>query len=272
MNQPVITKKALLSILILACCILLISFIMTVIDRRTKVVFCDVGQGNAEYMRLGDTDILVDTGPPNGSVLSCLGSFMPFYDRTIEYLAISHPQADHDGAAVEILKRYTVKNVVVASVFRNNPQIVLMHKTSPATRFTYIAGHFTVPLPRHAVLEFLAASSLKTLPDDNDRSLIVSLHTIDRWYLFTGDISAAILSALTITYNQNNLILLVPHHGSTYGLSDYFLGNTHIALAVVSVGRKNPYGHPAPHTLELLTKHHIPYRRTDREGTVVLAE
>ena len=86
-------------------------FLLSLFDTRTKIVFCDVGQGDAAYIRVHNRiDILIDAGPDN-SVLECLGRHMPFWDKTIEYSFISHPQSDHYGGFPTILEHYSVKNL-----------------------------------------------------------------------------------------------------------------------------------------------------------------
>jgi len=62
--------------------------------QRLELVFCDVGQGDATLVSWGKYQLLVDGGPDN-SVLSCLGENMAFWDRKIELVVVTHPQADH---------------------------------------------------------------------------------------------------------------------------------------------------------------------------------
>lgn len=272
MNGPVITRRALAVFTVMAALMLIYLFVPQYLDRRTHVVFCNVGQGNAVYIRAGQTDILIDTGPKGGAVFSCLGAHMPFYDRTIEYLVISHPQSDHDGSALELMKRYTVRKIVMAASFRSDPRALQFLRAAPAARQVFVGGGLHEILGANTYLDFLSAeTALQSAANDNDRSLIVSFTTIGRQYLFTGDISATILSSLTHTKIRNKLILLVPHHGSAYGLSDFFLKTARPAAAVISVG-KNSYGHPAKKTLDLLLKNGVPYKRTDRAGDVEFTE
>jgi len=76
-------------------------------DKNLHVVFCDVGQGDAVLVKMGTSQVLVDGGPDN-KVLECLARNMPFYDRRIEVVILTHPQADHMNGLVDVLERYTV--------------------------------------------------------------------------------------------------------------------------------------------------------------------
>ena len=108
MQNP-ITKKTLFFALLFSCIILVIVFCNQYFSKQTILVFCDVGQGDGTYMRIQNKiDIVIDAGPANNKMLHCLGTYMPFYDRTIEYAFISHSQTDHYGGFIEIYKRYKI--------------------------------------------------------------------------------------------------------------------------------------------------------------------
>ena len=73
-------------------------------DQKLHVVFCDVGQGDAAYIRgPNNMDMLIDGGP-NDKVLNCLGRHMPFYDRTIDVIMLSHAQKDHLQGLLSVLR------------------------------------------------------------------------------------------------------------------------------------------------------------------------
>jgi len=87
-----------------------------------KVVFCDVGQGDATYIRAPEgQDILIDGGPDD-SVLTCLGKSMPFFDHEIDLVMFSHPEADHISGLIEVLRRYKVDKVIWSGLEKNTPE------------------------------------------------------------------------------------------------------------------------------------------------------
>lgn len=99
---------------------LLIGFLTSLPDGKLHLVFCDVGQGDAIYIKTPrGSDILIDGGP-NEKVLSCLGRHMPFYDRNIELMVLTHPHADHFTGLTFVLERYSVKKIVLENIYVPN--------------------------------------------------------------------------------------------------------------------------------------------------------
>src|SRR3989344_8977177 len=95
--------------------ILFFVFLSSFFDERTKIVFCDVGQGDAAYIRIKNKiDVLIDAGP-NRSVLSCLGKYMPFWDRKIELAFLSHPNSDHYNGYFFITDRYKIDKFITVN-------------------------------------------------------------------------------------------------------------------------------------------------------------
>lgn len=273
MNDPVVSGKRLIALMLFSLLVLGLLVVVEINKSGTRVVFCDVGQGNGTYIRMeSGMNILVDTGPKDMSMLACLGRHMPFFDRKLGYVIISHPQADHDGGLAEILKRYEVNTVVFSDAFRNDVRVQSFKSMSKTARFIFIKNQSEVDFYDGIKLKFITtAVNIKSASDDNDKSLIVSFETLRHRFLITGDISSAILSKISVA-NNRSLVLEVPHHGSSNGLSDRFLKLARPALAVISVGKKNPYGHPAAHTMRLLEQYRIPYKRTDLVGDIVMTE
>mgnify|MGYP001618356405 CR=1 FL=1 len=78
-------------------------------DKKLHIVFCSVGQGDAILIRTPEgSDILVDGGPDE-SVSNCLSRHMPLWDRTIEVVYLTHPDADHLTGLIQVIKTYNVK-------------------------------------------------------------------------------------------------------------------------------------------------------------------
>src|SRR3989344_1857111 len=77
-----------------------------------RLEFFDIGQGDSIYLRTVEgNDVLIDGGPGD-AVLSKLGEAMPFFDRTVEFVILTHPHADHVRGLIEVLQRYKVKNLL----------------------------------------------------------------------------------------------------------------------------------------------------------------
>jgi competence protein ComEC len=80
-------------------------------DQDLHLIFCDVGQGDAILITQGTTQVLIDGGP-NQKVLSCLANHLPFWDRTIEMIVVTHPDNDHLGGLPDVIERYNVTQLI----------------------------------------------------------------------------------------------------------------------------------------------------------------
>lgn len=107
------TKKILAILVILAGLIWLAVFYFP--DDQLHLVFCDVGQGDAILIWCGFHQVLIDGGPDD-RVLQCLSDNLPFWDRTIEMVVLTHAQADHLTGLISVLERYEVQNFVINSL------------------------------------------------------------------------------------------------------------------------------------------------------------
>lgn len=245
--------------------------------KKLHVVFCDVGQGDAIFIRTPNgSDILVDGGPDD-AVLSCLGKHMPFWDRTIETIILTHPHADHLTGLIGVIKRYTVLSFNTEKLGHStgvyNELIKQIEKNHIKQRFLYQDDKFVI---KDGVI-------LKTLwptrqwlgeqtPEDknldlNGLSVILLLSYKNFKVLLTGD-AGSIVEDKIAQFAENVNVLKVPHHGSRTGMSSEFLDIVNPKLAVISVGKKNKYGHPAPFTLQLLEEKEIRTLRTDQNGEI----
>jgi len=81
-------------------------------DDRVHIYFLDVGQGDATLIKQGNIDILIDGGPSPQAIDTELGKRLPFWDRNIELVVMTHPHADHLAGLVEVLSRYQVGEVL----------------------------------------------------------------------------------------------------------------------------------------------------------------
>lgn len=273
--------------------VLMLSFLFSLPDGKLHLFFCDVGQGDAAYIRApNNQDILIDGGP-NDSVLSCLGRHMPFYDRTIDVVMLTHPQKDHLQGLLSVIQRYKVKNFIIG-IEGNETEgyrslVDLLQKDRINIKNLYSGDKFSLGKVEFDVLwpekKWVAEHLTPVLSDlsylSNSRVLGFSTDTDLNFFsyflhmkygsftsLFTGDGDSRIQSEIMkeVTLPRVN-ILKYPHHGSKYGASDDFLKLVNPDLTVISVG-KNPWGHPNTETLDLLGKLSVPLKRTDQSGDV----
>lgn len=241
-------------------------------DEDLKLYFLSVGQGDSELVVLpGGVKVLIDGGQPNGRVLEELNKILPPADRYLDLVIMSHPQLDHFGGLIEVLKRYRVgaflwsgregeitafsdlKNVLTDNSVRT---VVL----SAGDKINYRESRFDILSP---------SPSLLGSKELNDTSIVAELSSNNSRVLFTGDIGASIEEALASGGTGDIDILKVAHHGSKFSSSANFLTAVRPELAVIGVG-KNSYGHPTNQALGRLGEAGAKIYRTDKDGTVEL--
>jgi len=238
---------------------------------KAKIYFFDVGQGDSILIQNEkNTQILIDGGPSK-KVLEKLGDVMPFYDRTLELVILTHPDKDHLFGIVEVLKRYNVEKIIFPDIQDNSAGYqeflkLVQAKNIPIIfpngqeRIIFSGGYLDILYP-------LKNFQNQKLKNTNDASIITRLVFKNQSFLLTGDADQKIEKNLI----KNNLylssnILKVGHHGSKNSTSDIFLQAVSPQEAVISVG-KNSYGHPHQEILNKLEN--IIIKRTDQDGDVL---
>jgi competence protein ComEC len=251
--------------------VLLFSFLTSLPDGKLHIIFCDVGQGDAAYVRFPDgRDMLVDGGP-NDKVLGCLGRHMPFWDRSLDMVVLTHPEKDHVSGLMSALARYHVSYVVRSDVMKDTEitqQFLALVKeknipekvVSSDDRVHIGGGNLAIVWPSFGARVLGAATD-----SVNEYSVVFWLRYGSFDALFTGD--ATMRGELSRLADGEVELLKVPHHGSRTGMNKDFLDWLNPKIAVISVG-KNSYGHPAPEILEVLTDKQIKVLRTDKDGDV----
>ncbi len=232
-----------------------------------QVYFFDIGQGDAAYLRTPDNlDILIDGGP-DATVLSKLGKVMPFFDRKIELIILSHPQADHLTGLIDVARRYEISEVV----WNDDPcETSLCQQWSSLLQEKNI---YQIAPPKNNQIDF-GQISIKfpyagEAKDMNDQSVLVKIIFGKSMLFFTGDAGVDVEEKLV--KNKIDLqaqVLKVGHHGSKNASSQMFLEKVNPYFAIISVGAKNSYGHPTQEVLKRLKSLKINFFRTDKDSDI----
>lgn len=279
-----ITTKNKLTILGLISSLLWLT-IFSFPDNKLHLIFCDVGQGDATLITKGFDQILIDGGP-NDKVLQCLSNNMPFFDRTIEIVALTHPEADHLTGLISVLDKYRVNYFLTGPEGNSSAGYLELEKkilgteTCKATPCKAGRGYLVNPYAGEKIklgeIELdswwperewavLGASTETKL---NKFSLVFLLKYKDFKVLLMGDADSQIQDDIVKVNSLMPIdILKFPHHGSKTGMRESFLQQIKPKEAVISVG-KNSYGHPTQEALDLLKKYNVVIRRTDTEGEI----
>jgi competence protein ComEC len=276
MSPSPISKKDIIKTIIFTSMIIFFILILQINDKQTKIVFCDVGQGDAIYMRIkNQVDVLIDAGP-NKKVLNCLGRHMPFWDRKIEAAFLTHHDIDHWGGFKEVVNRYQIDQFVTIYYRFDTKayQKLVQEIKEKKIRYQYVKKNDWLLILNDRFIFYWPADDYKS-SDSNDYSLVFTFEENGFKILFTGDASPLVFSRL-LNQSKSNLaylkkinILKVPHHGSKNGLIKEFLQLADPQVAVISAGKNNLYGHPHQQILEMLKAQKVQIRRTDVEGDIV---
>lgn len=247
-------------------------FLMWVSDvqTRTEVVFLNVGEGDAILISQGTNQILIDGGRNGKELLSRLGRHVPFWDRQIETIIATHPDADHIGGFVNLFTSYRVGNVFTSGAESDTETSKLFHDAIEASFHTgsrdiFRGASLRLPDGGELTIEYPHEPLSKETKETNAGSVVARFTYGETSFLLTGDLPR---EEAVLPQEESVTVLKAAHHGSKYSTSEAFLDLIRPAEAVISVG-KNMYGHPAVETIERLRKRNITIHRTDQEGDIV---
>ncbi len=250
---------------------LLVIAIVQLPDRCLQVFFLDVGQGDAILIEWPQGQrVLLDGGPSPSALLNALGRRLPFWDRRIDVLLVSHLHDDHIRGLFPLLQRYSVRVIMLPDAESGTPIAEQFMQAVAAS------GATTMPIEWSHELTFGPHSRMLVLPCGEDggdagdeAGLVASLDYGRCRFLFTADQEAGpLLDLLDANWPLSCTVLKVPHHGSATGLNPTVLRRLAPDIAVVSVGADNRFGHPHPDIVSNLEEQGIRVLRTDRHGAV----
>ena len=242
-------------------------------DNTLKVAFFDVGQGDAIFIKSPNGKQVLIDGGSNRAVMRNLGRMMPFYDRSIDLVVMTHPDADHLGGLLPVLKDYQV-DLVMESGVETDSEIYLEYKRiieEKGIKSILARQGQKIDLGNGAYLSVLFPASDTNDFETNTASVILKLVYGESSFLFTGD-SPQVIEKYLVRFFGNELdtdVLKLGHHGSKTSNSELFLGFTSPEYVVASVGENNRYGHPHKEVLDLLKNLNLDLLRTDESGMIV---
>lgn len=211
-----------------------------------QVTFLNVGQGDCIFIRNQNKTVLIDTGG-NTSFDMAKEVDIPFLRgqrvSKLDYVIITHGDADHSGALESLKKNYNVKHII-------------RDKSS----FPLTIGD----------LRFINYNENdRDTKEENNNSLVLSLEFMNKKWLFMGDAPEALERQIIKEHPDLDCdILKAGHHGSDTSSCEEFLKCVTPEVAILSVGKKNSYGHPSDKVLARFDRLGIKVRRTDVEGSI----
>jgi competence protein ComEC len=239
------------------------------------VVSCDVGQGDATVLRAGpDSAVVVDTGPDPGPVDRCLSQLGI---SQVPWLILTHLHADHAGGVSGVARGRRVERLLYSGVETptgNWRQVLAALPGVPRL----VGGPGTAVVAGQVRVDVLSRRPLlapgldeQDSAEENDSSLVMRAQLPGLRVVLAGDVEpAGQEAALAANADLSAQVLLVPHHGSARQ-SAGFLQSVGAAVALISVGARNDYGHPAARTLATVGATGARIFRTDRNGAIAVS-
>lgn len=243
------------------------------------VSFFDIGQGDAIFIEASNGNQILVDGGPSDKILAKLGQALPFWDRSVDLLVLTHPHADHLDGLFEVLKRYQIGAVIESGASYSLPEYEEWHRTLAEKNVPILtarrgqkiifakAGELDIFSP----FENFVGASLK---NPHDANVVSKLTYGNSSFLLMGDAERSLEYRLLLEsgspgfYSLKSEVLKVGHHGSKTSSSEEFLQAVSPKIAVIQVGRKNRYGHPTQEVLDRLAVSGAGILRNDLSGDI----
>lgn len=242
------------------------------------VAFLDIGQGDSIFIQAPNGNQLLLDGGPDNKVLRQIGLLMPWFDRSLDMVAVSNTDADHFGGLIYVLKSYFVPIVLEPGTNSKTEAYKVLEreikdeniKKVTARRGMKIILDDNPVMPVYLLVLFpdRDASAMAT----NDGSMVAKLVYGQTSILFTGDSPKSVENYLMRLDSGilDSDVLKVGHHGSRTSTGLNYVEAISPGYAVISDAKGNSYGHPHKETLETLNSQNVKILRTDTLGTIVL--
>lgn len=247
-------------------------------DGPSRFVTFDIGQGDALFIETPRHQQILIDGGPNDTVLTKLSRSMPFFDRSLDLVVLTNPDADHFRGLLSVVERYRIGRFLMTNVERpihsdeyDDLRRRIAEKGIPVTvaftgqRLLFDGGVALTVLAPDVALSGTKAKAV------NDTSVVARYDAMKFSVLLTGDANEKVERGLLARRARlAATVLKVAHHGSKYASTAPFLAATRPALATLSAGRNNRYGHPSPEIVARLMALRIPLYQTSRDGDIIV--
>lgn len=249
-------------------------------DGTLRVTFLDVGQGDAAFVRLPHgSALVVDTGGlPGGGFDIGDRVVAPLLRQQgigrLDALVLTHGDRDHVGGAAALLREFRPRDVWEGIPV---PRLLTVRQLRTAleqgrSRWTEVRRDDAMSIDGvHLTVHHPRPPDWERQETRNEDSVVFELRWRDTSFVFTGDIGAETEQAIAARFTPAPLrVLKVPHHGSATSSTEPFVRALAPAIAVISVGRNNTYGHPSKTVVDRYRSIGSEIFRTDRDGAITI--
>ncbi len=240
--------------------------------QNLQVAFLSVGQGDAILIRTPDAHNILIDGGPDQTILTRLGAVLPWYDRQLDLIILTHNHDDHLQGLLAVLKKYQVDAFLTGKLASPLPKDLAEGLASHQVAYREMNAGEGLELANNVHIRALWPNSGQPIIDINDRSLVLELTYGERKFLLAGDAGVEVEAELL----KRNLVddvdvFKLSHHASDTANSQEFLDKIKPEYGVVEVGIDNRLGHPNRRILKRLERVGAKVLRTDWDGSVVFS-
>lgn len=251
-------KKYRNKIILLGIGLLIWGIFLSYPNNEIKMIFCDVGQGDGAMIVEGNEQILIDVGSDNGKMAKCMDRHLPFWDKKIEMLIISHWDEDHSGALKSLIKSYEFNTLIESTESGQEYEKTIKTEVVKAgDRINFQKWYMDIISPR------------ENTKNGNASSIVMVANFAKGSFLFSGDAGLEEEGEMMSWWKRKVDGIKISHHGSSGASAWDWLLRLQPSTAVVSVG-VNTFGHPTEEVLERLNILGTKVYRTDKEGDIIL--
>jgi competence protein ComEC len=249
--------------------------------RQLRVSFLDIGQGDAIFIDApSGRQVLIDGGPADGGILRRLPGVIPWYDRSIDVIIPTHPDADHIAGLIGVMSRYQVSYIVhsdVAGDTATAQELVASMRREGAKDVVAQRGQIIDLGPSnasgqgvHVYLEVLSPDRRVQGVATNDGCVVTRLVYGKTAFMLSCDAPQSVEKYL-VTLDGKAIksdVLKAGHHGSRTSSAPLFVGFVNPAAVVYSRRCDNTFGFPHRETVDTMARFGIPVADTCTEGTI----
>ena len=243
--------------------------------RELTFAMLDVGQGDGLFIESpSGTQIMFDGGPSH-KVLGPLQRVMSPFDKRIDALVITNPDADHIGGFLDILKNYKVDRVFESGTLTDSKIYQSLREEMKKQNIPdiLVKRGMKLDLGGGVTIDILFPDRDVSEWATNDGGVVAHLFYGKTSIMLTGDAGVK-TEQIILSENSEALlkstILKVGHHGSRNSSSSSFVKAVSPTYALISDGKNNNYGHPHQEVLNTLSQFGTKIFRTDIIGTIVM--
>ncbi len=242
------------------------------IDRRLKIYFIDVGQGDCCVIRTPNNKTIIIDGGEDFDGRIVLPYLLDRGITKIDYIIISHFDSDHVGGLLKVMQELKVKNVVIPKQFQESENFETFKqiaKTKKINVFIVQKGN-KINIEKNIYFDVLWPDSKNIINENvlNNNSIVCKFNYKEFSILFTGDIEEIAEKQILHEYNNDieqlkSTALKIGHHGSKTSSKKEFLETVNPQIALIGVGINNKFGHPNTDVIqriEDMRNKNLPYR------------